>query len=155
MPWLSLVVSLLLVIIAGAFGGVFTGGAWYAALAKPFLTPPPWLFGPVWTVLYLFMALAAWRIWLRRARDPRARGALWLYAAQLVANAAWSPVFFGLHATLFAFVLLAVLVALVVAALVAFLRIDREAALLLVPYFLWLLLALYLNAGIAWLNPLS
>lgn len=121
---------------------------WYAVLPHPVGTPPNWLFGPVWTVLYALMAVAAWRVWLR----PGGRRALSIWGWQLAVNAAWTPVFFALHrpgAALAVIVALNVLIALTIA---VFRRIDRIAALMMAPYLAWTLYAAYLNAGFWWLN---
>ena len=96
--WMLLLFVAVCFAIAGA-GAVFTSssvGTWYPALRKPAWNPPAWIFGPVWTILYLMMAVAAWLVWLRRGVDGAA-GALWLFALQLTLNALWSPLFFGLH----------------------------------------------------------
>ena len=127
--------------------------SWYARLEKPFFTPPSWLFGPVWTALYLAMALAAWRVWNHPAPEGKRRTALVLFTLQLGLNAAWSPVFFGRERPAWA---LAVIVALLGAILVttrAFFRIDRLAGGLMLPYVAWVSYATALNAAIVVLNP--
>lgn len=128
------------------------GSDWYRALVKPSFQPPAWVFGPAWTLLYALMGLAAWRVWRRRTA-PGARTALVLFGAQLAVNAAWSPVFFGAHAVGAALAVIAVLVVLVAATIVAFRRVDRTAAALLLPYLAWVLFATVLNAAILRLNP--
>ena len=128
------------------------GSDWYRALAKPSFQPPAWIFGPAWTLLYALMGLAAWRMWQRRAA-PGARTALVLFGAQLAVNAAWSPVFFGAPAVGAALAVIAVLAVLVAATIVAFRRVDRTAAALLLPYLAWVLFATVLNAAILRLNP--
>ncbi|GAB3408289.1 tryptophan-rich sensory protein [Schumannella luteola] len=137
---------------------------WYADADKAFWTPPNAVFGPVWTVLYSLMSVAAWLVWLRRDRDGEpgrrlARRALGAYVAQLVLNAVWTPVFFGLYpfagpAALW--IGLAIIVLLDAAVLVTMLRfwpVRRLAALLLIPYWAWVLYATTLNAALAVLNP--
>lgn len=127
--------------------------SWYAGLRKPSWTPPGWLFGPVWTLLYLLMAVAAWRVWRRLDADPTARkSALACWGFQLALNAAWSWLFFGFQKPGLAFVELISLWLLILATLVSFARIDRTAAALLVPYLLWVTFAGALNGAIAWLN---
>lgn len=128
------------------------GSDWYRALVKPSFQPPAWVFGPAWTLLYALMGLAAWRVWQRRTA-PGARTALVLFGVQLAVNAAWSPVFFGAHAVGAALAVIAVLVVLVAATIVAFRRVDRTAAALLLPYLAWVLFATVLNAAILRLNP--
>lgn len=124
---------------------------WYAGLAKPSFTPPNAVFGPAWTVLYLMMASAAWLV-SRSIESPARRTALIWFVIQLVFNALWSPAFFGLEAPRLG---LAVIVALVVSLAITvavFWRIDRVAALLLVPYLAWVCYATALNTAIVALN---
>lgn len=124
---------------------------WYGTLSKPSWTPPAWLFGPVWTVLYLLMATAAWLVWSRQGLAGAALP-LGLFALQLALNAAWSPVFFGLHAIGWGFAVIVGLWAAVLATLVAFWRVLPAAAWLLVPYQLWITFAGALNLAIWRLN---
>lgn len=150
-PLLALVGFIGLGLLVGAADGGLTAhaiGSWYAALTQPPGTPPNTVFGPVWGALYVLMGVAAWRVW-RRAGPGRA---LRLWGWQLAANAAWAPVFFSLHAPWAALGVLVVLIALIGATIRRFAAIDRAAAGLMVPYLLWSGYALYLNAGIAWLN---
>jgi tryptophan-rich sensory protein len=123
---------------------------WYAGLAKPSFSPPNELFGPVWTVLYLMMAVAVWRA---GAVDSTSRSqALRLFIGQLALNAIWSPVFFGLEAPKAGLAIIVALLITLVATIVVFLRIDRWAGLLLVPYLVWICYAAALNAAIVALN---
>ena len=137
-----------------ALGGWVTAGSvgtWYLALEKPPFNPPNWIFAPVWSALYLMIAIAGWRAW-RRSAGPRRRLALTAYAVQLALNLSWSFVFFGAHLIGLA---LAVIVALLAAILVnAFLfwRIDRAAGALLLPYAAWVSFATLLNAALWRLN---
>ena len=94
--WLGLMGWLSLTFAAAVFGGQFTPGPWYAQLAKPGITPPAWVFGPVWTALYAMMAVAAWLVWKQRG-FAGASLALTLFIVQLALNALWSWIFFGLH----------------------------------------------------------
>jgi benzodiazapine receptor len=137
---------------AAAFGALFMPGAWYAGLAKPPLTPPNWVFGPVWTTLYLLMAIAAWTVWNRAGTLSRAARPAGWFVLQLVLNAGWSALFFGLHAPLFALIEIVVLWGTIAATIAAFARVSRFAAAMLVPYLAWVSLATYLNAGLWWLN---
>mgnify|MGYP000846980453 CR=1 FL=1 len=151
---LGLCVSLALTLAVGLAGALATAHSvdtWYATLSKPPFNPPNWIFGPVWTTLYVLMSVAAWRIWLR-ADGSRRRNALALYALQLGLNCGWSLVFFGQRAPLPALVELAVLLAAVIATTVAFWRIQRSAALLLAPYLAWSSFAFVLNFEIWRLN---
>lgn len=124
-------------------------GGWYLSLERPPGTPPRWVFGPVWGVLYVLIGVSAWLVWCR----VRGSRALRLWGWQLAANAAWSPAFFGLHSPLFGVAVLLVLLPLIGVTIRAFLPVHRPAASLMVPYLLWTLYALYLNVGFAVLNP--
>lgn len=137
-----------------ALGGWWTAGSvhtWYPALLKPAWNPPAWLFGPVWTVLYLMMGVAAWRVWRHRG-EPGVQPALAWFVVQLVLNAAWSGLFFGLRnpgaaAAEICFLWGAIAIALGLSG-----RIDRWAAALLVPYLAWVSFALLLNFELWRLN---
>jgi tryptophan-rich sensory protein len=125
---------------------------WYAALDKPSFTPPSWIFGPVWTGMYTLTAWSGWRVW--QAPPSRTRTvALALWGAQLLLNAAWSPLFFGRHRPRSALVDLVALTAAVSAYAVTSARVDRTAAALVVPYLGWLGFATALNEGIVRRNP--
>jgi translocator protein len=134
---------------AATFRGVAT---WYPTLVKPAWTPPSALFGPVWTALYLAMAVAAWRVW--RLQTGSARTAvLRSYGSQLVLNALWSVLFFGLRRPDLALLDIAALWLVLVIALVRFWRADRIAGALWVPYVAWVSFAFALNAAVWRLNP--
>jgi tryptophan-rich sensory protein len=152
----GLVLVALLVISFGvaALGSIATAGnveGWYADAAKAPWNPPNWLFGPAWTLLYTLMSVAAWLVW-------RAGGSLRPYVIQLVLNAIWTPVFFGLYPVIgpsALWIALVIIVALDVAVLVTMLRfwkVSKLAAWLLVPYWAWVLFATTLNAALAVLN---
>ncbi len=127
--------------------------AWFQALEKPFFNPPNWLFGPVWTLLYAFMGVAAYLVWRQRdrLRQP-VRQALLLFAGQLALNAAWTPVFFGLQAVGAALVVIVLLDVALALTIRAFFPLSRTAGWLLVPYLAWVLFATVLNAAIWLLN---
>ncbi|HEV2677861.1 MAG TPA: TspO/MBR family protein [Aliidongia sp.] len=149
--FLGLLAAVFVVGGLGAFATLPQIPGWYRALAKPPWTPPDWLFGPAWTVLYIAMAVAAFLVWRRPAQAARSRG-LWLWTAQLIANALWSPLFFGAHRLGLALIDIAVLWLLIVATMVAFRPVRGLAAGLLVPYLLWVTFAAALNAAIWQLN---
>ncbi|MBM3141156.1 MAG: tryptophan-rich sensory protein [Chloroflexi bacterium] len=160
---IALVISLAIPLAVGGIGGAITARAipvWYAELTKPTWNPPSWLFGPVWTLLYLGMGVAAWRIW-RRGSAPEADGAvraatrtaLAAYALQLVLNASWTPVFFGLKRIDLAFLIIVVMLAAIVETIRRFFRLDRGAAWLLFPYLGWVIFATVLNGRIWQRNP--
>ncbi len=148
-PYLALAFFLLLVTIASIIGATFTPGEWYAALEKPPLNPPNWLFAPVWTTLYLAMAIAAWLVWKaeRESASP-----LILWGVQLILNALWSFLFFGKHLLGIALVELLILLAFIVATCISFFRSQVTAGWLMVPYIIWVSFAGYLNAGLWVLN---
>ena len=139
----------------GALGGIFTSSSvstWYRALARPSFTPPGWIFGPVWTALYVLMAVAAWLVWRAAGTARRARGPLALFGAQLALNLGWSAVFFGLRRPDLAALEIVVLWAAILATLLAFGRRSRLAAALLAPYLAWVTFAAALNLAIWRLN---
>ena len=125
---------------------------WYINLNKPFFTPPDWLFGPVWTVLYLLMALSAFLVWNKGLTNAVVRIALVLYLLQLILNFLWTPLFFGLRMPFFAFIEILLLWAAIVLTILAFARVSTAAALLLLPYILWTSFAAVLNLSIWLLN---
>ena len=142
---------LALTFCAVATGAFVSTGDWYAELVKPSWNPPSWLFGPVWTVLYIMMAVAAWLVWQRGGWKGQ-RGPLTLYLVQCALNALWTPVFFGLQRPGLAFAEIMILVVMLLATLIAFWRIRPAAGLLLVPYCLWTAFAAVLNFTIWRLN---
>ncbi|MDE1182097.1 TspO/MBR family protein [Paraburkholderia sp.] len=145
----SLIVFLALTMAASATGVLFHPGDWYAALQKPSFNPPNWIFPPVWTLLYVMMAVAAWRVWRRDGMSPP----LVLWAIQLLLNAAWTWLFFGKHLPASAFADILVLLLAIAITAVAFWRRDRVAGLLLVPYLAWVAFACALNYALWQLNP--
>jgi tryptophan-rich sensory protein len=158
----GLIVSVAVPLALGGIGGAITAGAipgWYATLAKPSWNPPSWLFGPVWTVLYVAMGVAAWRVWragrtpLPPAQGPVVRRALIAYGVQLALNASWTPVFFGLKRIDIALVIIVAMLLAIAETTRRFYRVDRRAALLLLPYLAWVAFATVLNARIWQLNP--
>ena len=140
---------------AAAIGGTATSRSvrdWYPTLTKPAWNPPAWLFGPVWTVLYIAMAVAAWLVW-RKAGWGGARLALTLFIVQLTLNAAWSIIFFGLRNPGAAFVEVVVLWAAILGTLVLFWQVSVPAGMLFIPYLAWVSFATVLNFAIWRLNP--
>lgn len=138
----------------GALGGVATAqsvGTWYQGLAKPPFNPPDWVFAPVWTTLYVLIAVAAWRVWRRRGLSG-ARIEFGVYAAQLALNLGWSFVFFGQRMIGAALVEIALLLAAIAVNGVLFWRLDRPAGWLLAPYAAWVAFAGVLNFALWKLN---
>lgn len=145
--WLVVVAAIALVGSSATLPKIPT---WYAGLAKPSFTPPNAVFGPVWTILYVMMAVAVWRI--GAAEDAARRRAVALFVLQLACNAIWSPVFFGLEAPRLGLAVILMLLISLAATIAAFWRIDRLAGLLLAPYLAWVCYATALNAAIVALN---
>lgn len=149
-----LLLSILLAQAAGALGTIFTLDAipmWYATLQKPFFSPPNWIFGPVWTLLYTFMGIAAFLVW-RERKKPGAKQVLILYGIHLVLNTVWSILFFGLHNPGVALMEIIVLAAMILVLLIRFASYNKAASILMVPYLAWVCFASVLNAGIWLLN---
>ena len=152
--WLMLLFLLLTCFGAAAGGSAWTSSSvntWYAQLRKPAFNPPNWIFGPVWSVLYLFMAVSAWLVW-RSAGWNGAKYALTLFFLQLGLNVIWSYLFFGLHSPGAALAEIFFLLALIVATAVAFLPFSKTAFWLMVPYAAWATFASFLNFQIWRLN---
>lgn len=139
--------------VAAAIGGLFTASniaSWYDLLVQPSWTPPSWVFGPVWTGLYLLMSIAAFLVW--RAGKRERNFSISIFFAHLVLNALWSVVFFGLHATGYALGIIFALWLTIIWLMVLFAPQSRVAAWLLAPYLLWVTYAATLNLGIVLLN---
>jgi tryptophan-rich sensory protein len=143
---------ILLCFVPAALGAFAMPGAWYASLQKPAWNPPGWIFGPVWTLLYILMAVAAWRVWrlggFRVQRAPLSR-----FLLQLALNAAWTPLFFGIHQPGWAFVDIVLLWVAIARTLAAFWRVHPVSAWLLAPYFAWVSFASVLNFTLWRMNP--
>ena len=145
----ALPLFLALVVGGGLAIGYFTApGEWYAQLEKPGFNPPGWVFGPVWTVLYVLIAIAGWRVWRRDSSGRPMR----LWWGQLALNFLWSPVFFAAHLIGPALAIVLLLLAVILGFIAAAWRQDRAAALLFVPYAAWVAFAAVLNASILVLN---
>ncbi len=153
--WLGLVVSIVICFGVAALGSLATDpniDGWYAALRKPSWNPPNWIFGPVWSMLYLLMAVAAWLVWRRRGFAGASLLPLALFGIQLVLNGLWSVLFFGWHRPDLAFIEIVFLWSAILATMLAFRRVVPLAAALLAPYLLWVTFAAFLNFTIWKLN---
>jgi tryptophan-rich sensory protein len=148
---LRLLIFLVVAFVPAAVGRLFGPGSWYASIAKPAWTPPGWVFGPVWTVLYALIGIAGWLAWEASAGKPRLLPFA-VFAAQLVLNGLWSWLFFGLRRPDLALVDIVLMLALIGANLALFARLRGVAGALLVPYLLWVAFATALNAAIWRLN---
>lgn len=154
MRWLSLIGFVVVCLFVGYSGSLVTQSSletWYAGLQKPPLTPPDGVFGPVWTMLYVLMAIAGWRIWI--SVSPERKSLITLFITQLFLNGIWSYLFFGLQKPWIALIDILLLWLCLLVLVQKSLRVDRTAGLLLVPYIVWVSFATYLNAVFAWLNP--
>ena len=147
----SLAVFLFLCFAVAGTGAFFPPGEWYASLIRPSFAPPNWLFGPVWTILYLMIAISGWLCWTSPNLISK-RLSLFAFAVQLLLNAAWSGIFFGLNQPGWAFVEIVVLWLAILATIVLFKRHSTVAAALLLPYFAWVSFAAVLNYGFWSLN---
>ena len=153
---LKLVVSIIVCQLAGIIGAFFTTPAipsWYAALNKPSFTPPDWVFGPVWITLYFLMGIAAFILWRRGLDKEGVKPALVIFLVQLVLNALWSVVFFGLRSPMAGAVVIFVLWVAILLTILRFFRLSIVAGSLLLPYILWVSFAAVLNMSIWILNP--
>ena len=153
---LKLVISIVACQCAGVIGSIFTTTAiptWYAALQKPPFTPPNWLFAPAWITLYLLMGIAAFLIWRKGLEQKEVKLALVIFLVQLVLNALWSVVFFGLESPLYGMVVILVLWVVILLTILRFFRLSTTAGALLLPYILWVSFAAVLNVSIWVLNP--
>jgi benzodiazapine receptor len=148
---ICLAVTFSVPLIASLFTGESISG-WYAGLNKPFFTPPDWVFGPVWTVLYLLMALSVALVWQKGFAKRVVKIALALYLLQLILNGLWMPLFFGLKMPLLAFCEIILLWSAIIVTIVAFARVSKPAVLLLLPYIVWTSFAAVLNFSLWLLN---
>lgn len=152
--YIKLTAGLIVTLGVGFLSSIFTGRAMdqYKSLAQPPFAPPSWLFAPVWTILYILMALAAYRVWMYGLKKRKVKTALILYAVQLVFNFLWSILFFTLKLRGPAFLEILVLLLLIVLTTVKFFKIDKKAAYLMIPYILWVSFAAVLNYSVWQLN---
>lgn len=150
----ALVASIVICFSAAGLGGLATATGletWYGGLTKPTWNPPNWVFGPVWSVLYLMMAIAAWLVW-RKTTWPENRWAMGLFTLQLGLNSLWSILFFGFHRPGLAAIEIIALWSAILATIVAFWKHSKVAGGLLVPYLMWVSFATVLNVTIWHLN---
>jgi benzodiazapine receptor len=154
----KLIVSIVVCQLAGVIGGFFTASSvntWYASLTKPSFNPPNWLFSPVWITLYVLMGVALFLVWRQGLRTEGVQGALYIFGVQLILNALWSIVFFGLKMPLAGFIVIVILWGFILISLMKFRKISKLAGILLVPYLLWVSFAGVLNFFLWYLNRMS
>ena len=152
----KLVISIIVCQCAGLIGSVFTMSAiptWYATLQKPPFTPPNWLFAPAWITLYLLMGISAFIIWRRGLDNRWVKQALIIFLIQLILNALWSVAFFGLESPLYGVIVIAALWVAILLTILKFFKVSSGAAVLMLPYILWVTFAAVLNVSIWVLNP--
>jgi benzodiazapine receptor len=150
----KLIISLLIPQLAGGIGSIFTASSvksWYLTLEKPAINPPSWVFGPVWTALFLLMGYALYLVWTAKTEKSK-KWAYVIFGGQLVLNTLWSIIFFGFQNPGLACVEIWILWLAILANIVVFYRINRWAGYLLVPYIAWVSFAIYLNYSIWRLN---
>jgi tryptophan-rich sensory protein len=148
-----LLIFILVTLAVGGIGSIVTTPAipgWYASLTHPAIAPPNWVFAPVWTTLYVMMAVAAWRVW--RITGLKS-SAMLAYAVQLALNLGWSLIFFGLHGVGAALAEIMLLILAIIATMALFARTDRIAWLLMTPYLAWVCFAAALNHAFWLTNP--
>lgn len=153
--FLKLILAILICELVGVVGGFFTVSSipgWYAGLNKPFFSPPNWIFGPVWTLLYFLMGVSLFLIWKKGFKKKENKFALKIFGSQLILNLFWSIIFFNLKMPELAFIEVVFLWILIAKTIQAFYKISRTAALILIPYLLWVSFASILNLAIALLN---
>ena len=149
--WIKLIISIVICQLAGAVGALFTAdsvGTWYLTLNKPSFNPPSWIFGPVWTTLYILMGIALYIVW----KNKNSGFAIPVFVIQLVLNSLWSFLFFGTKNIQFAFIEIIFLWVSILLCIILFYRISKPAAYLLVPYILWVSFASVLNYELMRLN---
>lgn len=151
-----LAIAIIICEAVGIVSSLFTISSistWYAALAKPSFTPPGWLFGPVWTILYFLMGVAVYLVYEKGIKKGSVRGAIGIFALQLALNFLWTAAFFGLRSISFGFAIIILLWLAIAATIIAFYRVRKSAAWLLIPYIAWVTIAMALNYLILVLNP--
>ena len=154
-PWLKLIVALILPQLAGAVGGFFSAASvltWYPILLKPSFTPPGWIFGPVWGILYVMMGLALFFVLISGQGKDKVRFAVGFFCVHLFINTLWSILFFGLRDPFLAFIDIIILWLMIAALVFIFWRIRKFAGALMIPYWLWVSFAGVLNYTIWKMN---
>ncbi len=155
MNYKRLIISLALPQLAGIIGSFFTVSAipsWYATLQKPSFSPPNWIFGPAWVMLYILMGISVYLVWQKIKENKTVKGSLWLFWIHLFFNATWSIIFFGLQNPGLALINIVIIWLLIIALIIKFWKISKWATYLLIPYLLWVSFASVLNYFIWYLN---
>ena len=150
--FLTFIFFLAITFSASLIGGLATitfKEPWYSLLNKPSFNPPDWIFGPVWTILYLLMTISIWKYWHSKNREMNT---VYIYFIHLVFNATWSIVFFAFHNMILALLVLVVLIALIINLIIRYRRVTMMSSYLMIPYLLWCCFALILNSSLIFLN---
>jgi len=153
----KLVSAIVICQLAGLVGSILTSTSvqtWYVTLQKPSFTPPGWFIGTVWIILYTLMGISLYLVWNKGLRNKRVKNSLYLFGLQLILNAVWSFLFFGLRSPFLGLIEIVFLWVFIVLTILKFYKISRTAAWLLVPYIIWVSVALMLNFYIWGLNPI-
>lgn len=153
--WIGITASILLcefVGIAGSFFTISSIGAWYGTLNKPFFSPPNWIFGPVWSLLYALMGVSFYLVWEKFKKTKKGHEAIKFFVIQLILNGVWTPVFFGVHDILLALIIILVMWLFILKTILAFAKINKTASYLLYPYLAWVSFASLLNFSLWFLN---
>ncbi len=135
--------------IVGSISTINYKDPWYSLLNKPSFNPPDWIFGPVWTILYLMMAIAIWFFWHSKNRD---KNTLYIYITHLILNTTWSIVFFVFHNMVLALLVLIFLIGMIINLILRFKRVNIISSYLMIPYLLWCSFALVLNINLIMIN---
>ncbi len=155
MDYVKLIVAVLICLLAGAVGSIFTAksvSTWYAGLNKPSFNPPSWVFGPVWTFLYILMGVSLYLVWSKGLGTGGVKAAMVIFGVQLLLNILWSLLFFGLQNPLLALIEIVLLWVMILVNILYFYKISPLSAYLLVPYILWVSFAAVLNFFLFRLN---
>jgi len=153
--WMKLAISIIGCELVGLLGTVFTASSiptWYAGLNKPFFSPPNWIFGPVWTLLYAFMGISFYLLWKKGWGKKSHVDARNFFLAQLAVNFIWTPIFFGLRSPILGLITIVLMWILIVVTMKKLYPISQNAFYLLIPYLAWVSFATALNAAIVFLN---
>lgn len=152
---LKIILSIVFCLLVGAIGSFFTTPAipsWYAYLNKPFFSPPNWLFGPMWTILYILMGVSLYLIWTNTKKGKSKNEALGNFYTQLVLNFIWSPIFFGMKNLWLAFIVIVLMWIFILRTIQSFAKLNKKASYLLYPYIAWVSFASILNLSVWLLN---
>jgi len=152
---LRFIISIIICQSAGIFGSLFTFEAvpdWYITLEKPFFAPPNWIFGPVWIILYYLMGVSLYIVWKDELKSKTRNVFFVVFAIQLILNALWSLLFFGLKSPLLGLIDILILDVMLVVTIFYATRVSKYAAMLLIPYMVWIIIASVLNYAILVLN---